>query len=226
MQSCIVDCRQKSQGKTAEMIIKARYVINSHKATTIPFVIGLMFYYDNFGVGPYVYLALHGTYCSLWLMKEYHFPDKIWNTVLSPALAVLLYLTLGPFTYWIAPFLLIRSGIQPSPAVLGLAISLNMLGIFFHFCADCQKYFTLKYHKGLIQEGLFSQSRNINYLGEILIYLGFNIVSQHWPPFVCQAAYIIFLFYPSMRKKDQSLSKYEDFKNYQAKTWLLLPKFV
>ena len=185
-----------------------------------------MFYFNNFGVGPYIYLAIHGTYCGLWLMKEYYFPDKVWDTSLNPFIAVFLYLFLGPFSYWIAPFLLIRSGAQPTPAVIALAVSLNILGIFFHFCGDCQKYYTLKYHKGLIQEGLFSQSRNINYLGEILTYLSFNIVSQHWLPFVCQAAYIIFLFYPNMRKKDQSLSRYDGFKAYRAKTWLLLPKFV
>ena len=208
------------------MMIKSRYVINAHKATTIPFVIALMFYFNNFGIGPYVYLAIHGTYCTLWLMKEYYFPDKTWDTTVHPVMAVPFYLMLGPCSYWIAPFLLVRSGVQPSPAVIALAISLCILGVFFHFCGDCQKYFTLKYHKGLIQEGLFAQSRNINYLGEILIYLGFNIISQHLVPFICQAAFIILLFYPNMKKKDQSLSRYEDFKNYRAKTWLLLPKFV
>lgn len=208
------------------MAVKSRYIINAHKASTIPFVIGLMFYFDNFGIGPYVYLALHGTYCTLWLMKDYYFPDKIWDTELQFAAAVALYIFLGPLCYWIAPMILVYSGAQPSPATVSLAVSLNVLGNFFHFCGDCQKYFTLKYHKGLIQEGLFSQSRNINYLGEILVYLGFNIISQHWLPFLCQAGIIAFFFYPNMMKKEQSLSRYEDFKNYQAKTWLLLPKFA
>lgn len=208
------------------MTIKARYVINIHKATTIPFVYGLMYYFDNFGIGPHVYLAIHGTYCVLWLLKECYFPDRAWDKPLAPGKAIAVYLLLGPFGYWIAPFLLVRSGIHPSPAVISFAISANILGVFFHFCGDCQKYFTLKYHKGLIQEGLFSQSRNINYLGEILIYFAFNVISQHWLPFMCQAAFIVFLFYPNMKKKDQSLARYEEFNNYQAKTWLLFPKLT
>ena len=89
-----------------------------------------------------------------------------------------------------------------------------------------QKYYTLKYHKGLIQEGLFAQSRNINYLGEILIYLGFNIISQHWLPFLFQAAFVAFIFYPNMKAKDKSLSKYNEFNAYKSNTWLLFPKLV
>ena len=206
------------------MEYRIRYAINAHKASTIPLIIFLMYYYGNFTIGPYIYFALHGTYCSLWLLKECYFPDKSFDRLFHPALLVGMYLTLG--TYWVSPFLLIRSGLQPSPAVICLAVSLHIFGIFSHFCGDCQKYYTLKYHKGLIQEGLFSQSRNINYLGEILIYLSFNLLAQHWLPFLLQAVFIAFVFYPSMRAKDQSLSRYEEFKLYKNKTWLLLPKLL
>eukprot|EP00794_Sanderia_malayensis_P011896 gene11896-13129_t len=205
---------------------KARYSINIHKATTIPVIIALMHYYDNFNIGPYVYLALHGTYCMLWLLKECYFPDKSFDRPLHPALFAALYLLLGPLGYWIAPFLLIRSGVQPTPPLVGLAVCLHLMGTFFHFCGDCQKYYTLKFHKGLIQEGLFSHSRNINYLGEILIYLSFNVLAQHWLPFFCQAAFVAFVFYPNMRAKDQSLSRYKGFDLYKNKTWLLLPKIL
>ena len=208
------------------MIFKSRYVINTHKATTIPFIVALMFHYENFGIGPYVYLALHGTYCILWLLKELYFPDKAWDQPLHPAMVFVLYIILGPCGYWIAPTLLIRNGTQPSPPMIALAIFVFSLGVFFHFCGDCQKFFTLKYRKGLIQEGLFSQSRNINYLGEIFIYLAFNSICQHWLPFLAQACFIAFIFYPNMIKKERSLSRYEEFKIYKARTWLLFPKCI
>ena len=37
--------------------------------------------------------------------------------------------------------------------------------------------------KGLIEDGLFEYTRNPNYLGEILIYLSFGVLSWHWMPF-------------------------------------------
>ena len=45
--------------------------------------------------------------------------------------------------------------------------SSNIIGVFLHYGSDAQKYFTLKYRKGLITEGFFSRCRNPNYLGEI-----------------------------------------------------------
>ena len=205
---------------------KIRYAINTHKAMTIPVVIGLMYYYDNFGLGPHLYLAMHGSYCILYLLKECYFPDKNFDADFGISGCVFMFLLLGPCGYWMAPFLLIRGGYQPSPAIATIAIFIGMIGVFFHYCGDCQKYFMLKCRKGLIQEGLFSQSRNINYLGEVLTYLSFNIIAHHWLPFVCQAIFIAFVFYPNMLKKDRSLSRYEDFKKYKENTWLLFPKIL
>ena len=42
-----------------------------------------------------------------------------------------------------------------------------------HHTADVQKYFVLRAKRGLITDGLFSRSRNPNYLGEMFIYGSF-----------------------------------------------------
>ncbi len=42
--------------------------------------------------------------------------------------------------------------------------------------SDAQKYYTLKYKKGLISDGMFYATRNPNYLGEIMLYRIFNII--------------------------------------------------
>lgn len=44
--------------------------------------------------------------------------------------------------------------------------------------SDCQKYFQLKYKKGLINNGMFKYTRNPNYLGEALLYLSFAICAE------------------------------------------------
>ena len=55
--------------------MKLNQIINLHKGLTAFVVIGLMIFFDNFTIASYVYLALHGTYGLLWLLKEKIFPD-------------------------------------------------------------------------------------------------------------------------------------------------------
>ena len=37
----------------------------------------LMCYFDNFSLGAWVYLSLHGSYGIFWLVKDMVFPDPI-----------------------------------------------------------------------------------------------------------------------------------------------------
>lgn len=104
------------------------------------------------------------------------------------------------------------------------AIFLNLVGIFLHYVSDAQKYFTLKYHSGLITEGFFARCRNTNYLGEVLIYGAFAMLTQHWLPFMILAFLIATVFVPGMRQKDQSLSRYPEFADYKEHSGFLLPR--
>lgn len=201
--------------------MKIKYAINLHKGLTFVFVLSLMFIYDNFNIGAWVYLALHGTYGILWLLKDRIYPDKQWEQEIS--------LPLGIFTffficlYWVAPFILISSGKEPSPPLIAGAISLNILGVFLHYSSDAQKYYTLKYKSGLITEGFFARCRNTNYLGEIFIYLAFALLVEHWLPFLILGIFVGLIFIPNMLKKDQSLSRYGEFKEYQQNSGLIFP---
>lgn len=204
--------------------MKIKHAINLHKGLTAAIVVGFMLAYQNFTLGPWVYLALHGSYGFLWLLKDRLYPDKQWEQVIPLGAGVFTFALLG--LYWVPPFLLISRGtVPPLPLVAG-AIALNVLGVFLHFVSDAQKYYTLKYRSGLITEGLFARCRNTNYLGEVLIYLSFALLAQHWLPFAILALFISFLFVPNMLKKDQSLSRYPDFDSYKARSGLLLPKLL
>ena len=103
-------------------------------------------------------------------------------------------------------------------------ISINIIGIFLHFASDAQKYFTLRIKKELIKDGFFKNIRNTNYLGEILIYLSFAILSMSYIPFVILALFFFVVFLPRMIKKDKSLTKYPAFKEYKQISGLLFPK--
>ena len=204
--------------------MKAKHAINLQKGLTGFVVLGLMWTYQNFTIGPWIYLALHGTYGLLWLLKDQLFPDKQWEQKISVGQGIFIGMIL--VLYWVAPFLLISRGVVPSAPLIAAAVALNILGVFLHYGSDAQKYFTLKYHSGLITEGFFARCRNTNYLGEVLIYSSFALLAQHWLPCLILALFVVGLFLPNMRKKDQSLSRYPEFAEYQARSGLLLPQFL
>jgi steroid 5-alpha reductase family enzyme len=202
--------------------MKIKHVINLHKGLTSIVVLSLMTAYNNFTVAPFIYLALHGGYGILWLLKDRYYPDKQWEQDLPVVTGIFTFFVIG--LYWIAPFILISSGSQPLPVLMFSAVFINLLGIFLHYGSDAQKYYTLKYKTGLITEGFFARSRNPNYLGEVLIYVSFAILAQHWIPFLILGAVFAGIFVPNMLKKDKSLSRYPEFEAYKARSGLLLPK--
>lgn len=204
--------------------MKVKDAINLSKGLTFFFVLSLMLVYQNFTIGAWVYLALHGTYGFLWLLKDRIFPDKQWEQEIPFLQGVFTFGLVN--LYWIAPFILISSGTVPPLPLVAAAISINILGVFMHFASDTQKYYTLKYRPGLITEGFYARCRNTNYLGEILIYVSFAMLTQHWLPFLIFAGFVGGLFFPNMSKKDQSLSRYPEFADYKERSGLLLPKLL
>lgn len=203
--------------------MKIRYSINAHKFLTFAVVLALMTFYHNFSLAPWVYLALHGTYGIMWLIKDGLYPDRQWEQEVPRLTAAITFILLG--LYWVAPYILISSGTKISAPLMSTAIAINILGVFLHYGSDAQKYFTLMHKKALITEGFFSRSRNPNYLGEILIYLSFALVAQHWLPFLILSAFVALIFVPNMLKKDRSLSRYPEFAAYKERSGLLFPKF-
>lgn len=205
------------------MKLKSKHIINLHKFLTAPFIFTLMLLYNNFTTVAGVYLVLHGTYGILWLFKDRIYPDQQWEKEISISFAIFLFAILG--LYWVAPFIIVGQNSEPLLFVMLIAIAIYIFGIFFHFASDAQKYYTLKYQKGLISEGFFASCRNTNYLGEIFIYSGFAMLAMHWLPFMILGGYVVGIFIPNMIKKDKSLSRYSDFEKYKKNSGFLWPKF-
>ncbi len=202
--------------------MKIKHPINLSKATTFIFVLALMVAYQNFTLGPWVYLALHGTYGILWLLKDRIYPDKQWEKEISIFQRIIGFIVVC--LYWVAPYILISSGTEPPIPLIAAAISLNIFGVFLHYSSDAQKYYTLKYKSGLITEGFFTRCRNTNYLGEVFIYLSFAMLAQHWLPYLILGGFVTGMFIPNMLKKDKSLSRYPEFAEYKANSGLIIPQ--
>jgi hypothetical protein len=76
---------------------------------------------------------------------------------------------------------------------------------------------------GLITDGLFAYSRNINYFGELLIYGSFAALSMHWFPVLYLALFVGAYWMPRMLAKDKSLAKYPEFAEYKKRSALFIP---
>ena len=201
------------------------WVINCQKGLTGIWVLSLMYYFGNFTSTPYIYLSLHGVYGILWLIKDHVFPDINYKKNISlPSAALCVTTVLGP--YWVSPYLIIKDFVQASPEKMCFCISLHTFGCVIMMAADTQKYFVLKESKKLIQDGWFSSSRNINYLGEMMIYLSYACLGESWIPY-CILGYIwTFLFLPNMIHKDMRAFKKPGGPEYQKRTNLLFPRLV
>lgn len=215
--------------------IQPRQAINLHKFMVGPVVLSLMLATDNFTLAAWLYLALHGTYGVLWVAKDAAFGDPSWEgrATLVSGLGVFIF-PLG--LYFLAPLVILTPlgtlvpGGWGSPETLPLhtafaAVVCFLIGAFFHFVSDAQKYFVLKHQhpRQLITDGMFALSRNPNYFGEILIYTAFNLLAQHWLPWAACALMWILVFAVNMLHKEASMSRYPEHAAWKKRTGFLVP---
>ena len=203
--------------------MKQKHFIDIHKGATLFAVMFMMWAYQQFdNYTAWIYLAIHGSYGIMWVVKSWIFPDKTWEANCSIWYG--LYMWFGLTLYWISPYIIMSQSKSNSPMYLGFIILLFIIGSFLHFSADMQKFIQLQTAPNkLISNGLMSRCRNINYFGELLIYLSFAAMSKHWIPFLVLFLFIVIIWLPNMFKKDRSLSKYPEFEDYKNRSYFFIP---
>ena len=210
-------------------MLKQKHFIDIHKGMTPIFIIFLISIYSQWtNLDAVIYLALHGTYGILWITKSFIYPDKQWENKTSIWYG--LFIWIGLSIYWISPYIIVTGKhfmpilINNDILYLGFCISMFVFGVFLHFTSDMQKYAYLKLKPGnLITEEMFSRSRNANYLGELLIYLGFTLIAKDWLPLLGLMLFVFLIWIPNMIKKDKSLSRYPEFHEYSKKSKRFFP---
>lgn len=206
---------------------KFSWVINLQKGGTFFFIGWLIWLYDNHSTGAWIYLALHGTYGLVWLLKDLSFPDPNWQIRITLLGGINAFAgVLG--WYWAFGWLLISGTAQPDYplpdyAWYCLCISLCCFGMVLMIAADAQKFYTLRVKRGLISDGVHRYIRHPNYLGEMLIYGSFALMVWHWLPVLVLAWVWLGLFAVNMVMKEASMSRYPEWAAYKKRSWWLLP---
>ena len=201
--------------------LKMAWVINFHKIITLFIIAGMMALLDNYSTAAWVYLGLHGIYGYCWLVKDFGFRDRGFDSRVTWGGALMAYLLLVGW-YWLFPWFFLTRETPPPNELLFLAIATHTWGITWMIAADCQKFFQLKYHKGMMTDGMFRYTRNPNFFGEILIYVSYAMLANHWLSWIV-FGYAVFYFYIRMLVKDGSISRYPDWAAYEAGSSRLLP---
>lgn len=233
--------------------VRLNVAIDLHKGITGPAFLAAMLAFDVFTLPAWIYLALHGSYGAVWVLKDRTIPDRQWQRRVRWSAALLTWGFLS--LYWAAPALLVLgtagvvqlSGWSPAatPWLAG-AVFFYAVGLVLMIGADAQKNLTLAARRrgrgdeaggptdpeaalrspapGLITTGFFARTRHPNYLGEMLIYGAFALVVNHWIPWLILAAVWGLFFVPNMLAIDASLSRYPEYEAWRRRTGFLLPK--
>ena len=212
--------------------LKAAWVINFQKTGTFFFLGVLMWLYKDLtpaatSTAAWIYLAMHGSYGLVWIIKDVTFPDPNWQKRVTFPAAIMMFLAvLGP--YWLFGWLLISGYSQPAyplpdAAWFCVCISLCILGSVIMIAADAQKFYTLRVKRGLITDGMHRYVRHPNYLGEMMIYGSFAMLVWHWLPVVVLAWVWLAVFAVNMHMKEASMSRYPEWAAYKKRTWWLVP---
>jgi len=152
-----------------------RVYANLHKGSMFFYVLFLMNYFDNYSLGAYIYLSLHGSYGFFWLLKDFVFPDPGFaRLVTASSFAMPWFVALVP--YMMIPYWMIKDQPFVSNERMFVAIMIYLFGVILMVLTDAQKYIVLRERKGLITHCMHAWSRNMNYFGEILLYSSFGIL--------------------------------------------------
>jgi len=207
--------------------MKMKFFIDTHKGITVLVMLALMVMFGRWqDPTAWVYLSLHGTYGLLWVTKSRLFPDRDWEARVSWLFGIVVIWG-GLTTYWVGGWMVFARAVDAPAWLLGLGTFLFSVGVFFHFGSDMQKHATLATRSGeLITTGFFRLSRNPNYFGELLIYLGFGLLAMHWLPIAILAVWVGGGWIPRMVRKDRSLARYPEFSDYKRRTRMLVPFVV
>ncbi|CBK22477.2 uncharacterized protein [Blastocystis hominis] len=126
--------------------------------------------------------------------------------------------------YWVAPYL-IAAGYTTAPptVVMAICVLMHNLGVAIMMVSDAQKYYTLQYKKGLIMDGMYKYIRSPNYLGEVLIYSSYALLSNHWLPWIILFYVWGTVFATRIITKEKRMERHPEWEEYKKRTNTILP---
>ncbi|MBD2164834.1 DUF1295 domain-containing protein [Calothrix membranacea FACHB-236] len=204
--------------------LTALTAINIAKVLTIILLLAFAFVFGIQDLRQVIYLCLHISYCLWWLLEQWFYPQRrqIFNEPIGISGFLFTLLFVGVL-YALPGYLAFTNPVPLSITATAIALPLYTFGTLINATADVQKLTAKDYGAGLVRDGIWRFSRNINYFGDLLRYLSFSVVSGS--PWAYLLPGIVFAIYlQRLSQKEQSMSaKYPDYEDYQKSSARLIP---
>lgn len=204
--------------------VTALTAINTAKVLTIVCLVAFAFVFGIHDLRQVVYLCLHISYCLWWLLEQWFYPQRrqLFNDPVGVIAFIFTLLYVGVF-YALPGYLAFTNPLPLSITEAAIALPLYTFGTLINATADVQKLTAKQYSAGLVSDGIWRFSRNINYFGDLLRYLSFSVVAGSPWAYLLPGS-ILLLYLQRISQKEQSMSgKYPDYPNYQQSSTRLIP---
>ncbi|MDA1246866.1 MAG: DUF1295 domain-containing protein [Cyanobacteria bacterium] len=199
--------------------------INTAKLLTIVLLLVLAVLMGVQGMRQAIYLSLHISYCSWWLLEQWLFPERrqqLFKERVGLVEFGLALLFVGVL-YSLPGLLAFLNPVPIVPATVALALVLFSFGSLINTSADIQKTTAKAMGAGLVSDGIWRRVRHVNYLGDLLRYLSFAVVAgTGWAYLVPGMVLLIYLQRIGVKEKQMG-AKYPQFSDYQKRSSRLLP---
>jgi protein-S-isoprenylcysteine O-methyltransferase Ste14 len=194
--------------------------VNTGKVITIVLLLALPLFYAV-QTRQAAYLAMHVSYCVWYLAKQAIVREPVFRERDTPVDFVVGVAIVGVF-YALPGWLAFMNPEPVTNVVLAASIVLFYFGSLLNSSADVQKTTALRLQKGLITDGFWRLSRNINYFGDLLRYSAFALLSgSPWSWAVVLT--VLAIDVGRMRAKQASLARHPGFAAYRDGVPALVP---
>ncbi|MEL6319170.1 MAG: DUF1295 domain-containing protein [Cyanobacteria bacterium J06626_14] len=199
--------------------------INLAKILTIVCLVVLSIGYGIQDLRQIIYLCLHVSYCTWWLLEQWLFPKRRQQLFTEKTnLATLISILLFVGVFYALPGYFAFTNQQPiGYTTVAIALPLYIFGSLINASADVQKMTAKSMGAGLVNDEIWRSVRHVNYLGDLMRYTSFSVVAGSPWAFILPLV-ILALYIQRIQQKEQSMSaKYPGFTDYQAQSSRLLP---
>jgi protein-S-isoprenylcysteine O-methyltransferase Ste14 len=199
--------------------------INIAKIITILLLVAFALVFGIQDLRQVLYMCLHISYCLWWLVEQWFYPlrrQQMFSDPVGVGGFIISLLFIG-FFYTLPGYLAFTNPEPISLPTVAVALPLFIFGTLINASADIQKLTAKQYGAGLVKDGIWRFSRNINYFGDLLRYVSFSVVAGSIWAYVVPVS-IALIYLQRIFQKEQSMpQKYQDYQEYQQSSTRLIP---
>jgi protein-S-isoprenylcysteine O-methyltransferase Ste14 len=198
--------------------------INTAKVITVICLIGCAIVFGVHNFRQVIYLCLHISYCTWWLLEQWFYPQRrqLFNEPIGLIGFISALVFVGIF-YAMPGYFAFTNPTPLGLITVAIALPLYIFGSLINASADVQKMIAKQVNPGLVKDNIWRFSRNINYFGDILRYLSFSVVAGSIWAYLVPTSIAILYIQRILQKEQQMASKYPEFAEYQRSTSRFIP---